>query len=243
MVLSEAGLHGAELFGAELIGANLHGMDLGTANLTSSDLPGAILVETNFEGATLSNWRIYGASVWNPYLSGATQSDLIITPVYEPTITVDNLELAQFIYLLLNNKRLRHIIDTITTKVVLILGRFAKERIVVLRALRERLRMYNYVPVLFDFDRPASRGLTETIRTLAHLARFIIADLTEPRSIPHELQAIVPDLAVPVKPILLRGSSGEYGLFQGLRRKYTGFWTHTVMMMLRACLPRLRRGC
>jgi len=238
--LINARLHGANLAGAELREVNLkraklpsavlvktnlfrailNRTDLDRAILVNADLSQALLIETSFEEANLSGCRIYGTSVWNPRLHGAIQSDLIITPEHEPTITVDNLEVAQFIYLLLSNERIRHVIDTITTKVVLILGRFTEERIAVLRALRERLRTHNYVPVLFDFDKPASRDLTETIRTLAYLARFIIADLTEPRSIPHELQAIVPDLAVPVKPILLRGSSGEYGLFQDLRRKY-----------------------
>ena len=41
------------------------------------------------------------------------------------------------------------------------------------------------------------------------MARFIIADLTDPSSIPKELEAIVPDLAVPVQP-LLEGSSRSY---------------------------------
>jgi len=49
--------------------------------------------------------------------------NLIITDDNEPTITVDNLEVAQFIYLLLNNQKIRDVIDTITSKVVLILGR------------------------------------------------------------------------------------------------------------------------
>jgi hypothetical protein len=95
-------------------------------------------------------------------------------------ITVDNVEVAQFIYLLLHNEKIREVIDTIAKKAVLILGRFAGERKAVLDAIREKLRRQNYLPILFDFEKPASRDLTETISTLAHMARFIIADLTEP---------------------------------------------------------------
>ena len=45
-------------------------------------------------------------------------------------------ELAQFIYLLLNNARIREVIDTITSKTVLILGPFTPERKRTLNALR-----------------------------------------------------------------------------------------------------------
>jgi len=47
------------------------------------------------------------------------QSDLIITQHDEPVITVDNIEIAQFVYLLLKNAKLRSVIDTLTTKSVL----------------------------------------------------------------------------------------------------------------------------
>jgi hypothetical protein len=43
------------------------------------------------------------------------------------------------------------------------------------------------------------------VTTLAHLARFIVADLTDPASLPKELEAIVPRLAVPVVPLLEKG--------------------------------------
>ena len=216
--LSGAALRKANLSGADLRKANLSGTDLNRANLSEADLTRSQLVWTNFEEANLTSCSVFGISAWELELSGAIQSDLIITPPDEPTITVDNLEVAQFIYLLLNNERIRDVIDTITSKVVLILGRFTPERKAVLDAIRNELRKRDYLPVLFDFDKPASRDLTETVRTLAHLARFIIADLTEPRSIPQELQAIVPGLAVPVQPLLLEGSTGEWSMFQDLRK-------------------------
>jgi hypothetical protein len=53
----------------------------------------------------------------------------------EPEITVDNIEIAQFIYLMLNNQKVRDVIDTITSKVVLI-RRFTADRKAVLDALR-----------------------------------------------------------------------------------------------------------
>jgi len=61
-------------------------------------------------------------------LKDATQSNLVITPDEESKIEVNNLEVAQFIHLLLNNAKIRDVIDTITSKVVLIVGRFTPQR-------------------------------------------------------------------------------------------------------------------
>ena len=145
-------------------------------------------------------------------LEKAKQQNLIITS-NEPEITVDNIEVAQFVYLLLHNQKIRDVIDTIGKKAVLILGRFTAERKAVLDALREELRKRDYLPILFDFDVPATRDITETVSLLARMARFIIADLTDPSSIPKELEAIVPGLAVPVQP-LLEGPSRPYSMFR-----------------------------
>ncbi len=212
-----ANLRGANLQNAILKEANLTGADLEAANLTGADLSGANLSEANLRSSVLIGCNVYATSAWNIELEKAIQSGLIITKDREPTITVDNLEVAQFIYLLLNNKKIRDVIDTITSKVVLILGRFTNERKKVLDAIRVELIKHNYSPILFDFEKPISRDFTETIRTLAHLARFIIADLTDPSSIPQELQAIVPDLEVPIQPLLL-DTKREYAMFVDFRK-------------------------
>ena len=76
-------------------------------------------------------------SAWGLKLPRAKQQNLIITRNDEPEITVDNIEVAQFIYLLLHNETIRDVIDTVTSKVVLILGRFTDERKAVIDAVRE----------------------------------------------------------------------------------------------------------
>ena len=133
-------------------------------------------------------------------------------------MTVDSLDLAQFVYLLLGSAKIRQAIDTLTAKVVLILGRFGPERLSILEKIREALRNRAYLPILFNFPGPTSRDITETISTLAHLAQFVIVDLTDTRSIPQELMAIVPNLpSVPVQPLLAAGTA-EYGMFEHFRR-------------------------
>ena len=216
--LTSANLSGAHLTGADLSGAGLSGAGLRGADLACADLEGAPMVRADLTGADLTGCRIYGVSAWNLKLDGVKQQNLVITPKYEPAITVDNIEVAQFIYLMLNNQNVRAVIDTITSKAVLILGRFTDERKAVLDSLREELRKRNYLPILFDFSVPATRDITETISLLARMARFVVADITDAKSIQQELAVIVPDLpSVPVQPLLLEGSA-EYSMFEHFKR-------------------------
>jgi hypothetical protein len=210
--LREADLRGARLRGADLRGAHFRAADLTGADLVGADLRGAAFLHTVLTDADLTGSRIYGVSAWRLKLEGAKQH-LVITPTDEPEVTVDNIEVAQFVDLMLHNDKIRGVINTITSKAVLILGRFTGERKAVLDALRGELRRRNYLPILFDFEAPARQNFTETITLLARMARFIIADLTDPSSIPQELQAIIPSVRVPVQPILLEGSS-LYSMFK-----------------------------
>lgn len=219
--LNGANLSEALLLNALLVDAHLRETNLCFADLSKANLSGATLIGTKALDANLTGCRVHGISTWDIQLEGAEQSELIITPEEQPIITVDDLEAAQFIYLILNNQKIRSVIDTITSKAVLILGRFTRDRKIVLDRLREALRQQNYLPILFDFEKPDSRDLTETVSTLAHLARFIIVDLTDPSSAPHEVATVIPQCIVPVQPLLfLEEKKREYSMFQDLRRRY-----------------------
>jgi uncharacterized protein YjbI with pentapeptide repeats len=218
--LRVADLRVAKLNRANLCFADLRGADLSEVELSGADLRNAILVHTNLTKANLSGCSIHGISAWDLELSEAKQSDLVITASGDSIITVDNLEVAQFIYLLLNNEKIRHLIDTITSKVVLILGRFTPERKAILDAIREELRKLDYLPVLVDFEKPTKHTFIETVSTLAHMARFVIADFTDPKIVLQEVPHIVRSIAVPVKPLLLEGSVEEPVTLYDLRKNH-----------------------
>jgi hypothetical protein len=110
------------------------------------------------------------------------------------------------------------IIDTITAKAVLILGRFSKERKAVLDAIREELRKHNYLPIMFDFPPSCSRA------TLRRSKRWLVwhglwfADLTDAKSVLQELQAIVPDFPSVAVRILIKRGQYEPGMLDFIRR-------------------------
>jgi hypothetical protein len=217
--LNGANLSGAHLLMADLTQAYLFGANLTGANLYRADLNGAVLIRTNFTNAILTSCRVHGVSAWRLKLEGAMQQNLVITDGSEPEITVDNIEVAQFIYLMLSNRKIRDVIDSITSKAVLILGRFTDERKTVLDALREELRKRDYLPILFDFEKPRSRDTDETITLLARMTRFVIADISDAKAVLQELRAIVPDLpSVPVQPIIL-AMQEEPGMFDFYRNR------------------------
>jgi len=217
--LSEADLSGADLSAvdchstsftranlsrANLIGAVLTGGDLYGATLVEANLYRAIFIRTDLRNANLSRCNVYGTSVWDVQLEGAKQENLVITPLFKPVITVDNLEVAQFVYLLLNHKKLRDVFNAMTERGVLILGRFGGGGLEVLQAIAAKLREAKYLPIIFNFERPQDRNFTETVKTLAGLSRFVIADLSG-LSVPHELYATVPHFKIPFVPIIEAG--------------------------------------
>ena len=221
--LAGSDLRNADLSDANLISARLAGTDrrrasLEKADLREADLSNSNLVQAKISNANISKCHVYGVNVWDLGGTFKEQKDLIISRKGDPVITVDDVEVAQFVYLLLNNQKIRNVVDTVTIKTVLILGRFYEERKQVLDALREALRKRGFVPILFDFEPSKQRDLTETIQLLANMAKFVIADITDAKSIPQELSHIIPFLpSVPIQPILLISKEKEYAMFEHWR--------------------------
>ena len=222
--LSNANLLGAQLIAADLSGARLNGAKLlmarlNEANLSNASLIGSLLWETDFTEADLTGCQVFGVAAWGLRLDRAKQHNLVITPGYESEVTVDNIEVAQFVYLLLHNEKIRDVIDTVGKKGVLLLGRFTEGRIEVLERLRGELRKRDYLPIVFNFNKPETKDFTETVRLLAGLSKFVIADLSGPKSVPYEMGAIVSQTMIPFQPIIAAGETP----FSTLQDLWTGY--------------------
>ena len=76
-----------------------------------------------------------------------------------------------------------------------------------------------YLPIVFNFDKPETKDFTETVRLLAGLSKFVIADLTSPKSAPYELGAIVHQTMIPFQPIIEKDET-PFSMLQDLWINY-----------------------
>ncbi len=149
------------------------------------------LTNANFHVDSIKETVVYGISAWDLKTSPTSkQSKLVIEKTYgfysdiiaegRIPMMVDDIELAQFIYYLTNHKKLRETINVMNSRSVLLLGRFKNGGLERLYTIREWLLDRNYLPMIFDFERPDSMDLVEVITTMGGLSKFIIADLSGP---------------------------------------------------------------
>ena len=219
--LSHANLVKTNLTGSDLSGANLSDANLKDAILDGTNLMNARLLRSDLTGASITNSRVFGISSWKVTLDNSIQKNLNITPPDEPYISVDDIDVAQFIYLLLNYQLFGKKVENIIKKTVLLLGNFESDRKIVLQKLRDCFKQNGYTPIIFDFDKPNSRCISETVLLVANLSCFIIADITDPKCIREELNTIIPSLpSVLIQPIIVKGQD-PYITFQGLETSYT----------------------
>jgi hypothetical protein len=216
--LFEANLSNSNLQNALLNDAILKYSDLRGANLRGANLKGARLTFADLRNADLTGAAIFGISASDAKLENAIQKNLVITPSSDPEIIVDNLEVAQSMYSFFrDHKKIRNVIKTMGQRAVLILGRFTRERKKILDAIAERLRQLGLLPIIFDFDPIPTRDYTETIITLTGLSKFIIADITEPRAVPQEAQAIIPNFKIPFISIIQKDEL-PWAMFEDFNR-------------------------
>lgn len=194
--LVDATLENATLFQADLVGANLIRTNLKRATLFNATLGSCQFIKTDLSGADLSESYIYGISTWDIKTDKDTiMKNLIINN--DPLITVNDIEIAQFIYMISNNKRIRNIIDTMRTKAVLILGSFDESSKLILNKFTETLQNNNLIPIVFYFRGSIKQSLIETVKTMALLSRFVIIDLSIRSGQLYELGKIGDSIKVP----------------------------------------------
>lgn len=131
----------------------------------------------------------------------------------------DQLEALYATLAKLNDSEQARVVSEIYRSRVLILGRFDPVHKAILDALGQALEAHprHYRKHLFDYEAPAGRNLTEWVRTHALMSRFIVADISDPNSVPHELANIVPTSpSVPIVPIIREGAR-DYSMFRDLR--------------------------
>jgi len=68
-----------------------------------------------------------------------------------------------------------------------------------------------------DFEPSVNQTSIETIKTLASMARFVIADITDARSVLQELGVIVPTLPTVAIRLLIKKSEHEYSMLDYIR--------------------------
>lgn len=215
--LSSASLRFADLSETQMRDADLSCADAEAANFQMASLNGVRFIRTRLVRADLRYAYVFGVAVWDADLTGANQEHLRVTED-DMGVVVDDLALAQIVHLLISGSGVARLLSATTKRIVLILGRFSGDRKPFLDILKAILGHLGYVPILFDFAAPEGRDSTETVRAIAHMARFIVADLCDPRCVPQELTTIVPHLpSVPLVPVI-ESSQEPWGMFDHFAR-------------------------
>lgn len=227
--LTKANLYKANLSGVRLHRANLNEANLSKANLNGANLSNASLNLANLIGTNINECVVYGISTWDIKTNNKTaMKDLVISRHGQPLMTVDDIEVAQFIYMLLNNEKIAKFINTMRTKTILILGSFDSKSMTVLETLKDTIRGNGYLPLLFDFAAPHTQELMETVKTMALLSSFVVVDLSIRSGQLHELASLVRDTYIPFATIAREGTEvtamhGEFKHYYWYKDKYFSY--------------------
>jgi len=214
---TEASLYGCNLYKADLTQADLRRANLTEANLLRAILVGAnltganltrcSLIEADISSANLTSCKVYGCSAWDIKTNQKTiMQDLIVNREDQLSMMVDDIEIAQFIYMIADNQKISKIIDNMRTKAVLILGSFDDASMAAIAALKGAIRNHGMIPLLFTFEQPKHKSLMGTVRTMAELSSLVIVDQSIFANQIFEMSNLVLNVHVPFARIAREGS-------------------------------------
>lgn len=198
--LSHAELNDAWLNDANLVQATLFHCKLVNAKLMNAQLAGAVLIGTNLERANLTGCEVQGMFAWGLKLKEAIQRDIQVKLPVRQKITVDQLEIAQLLHLRLSSKNNLFGVETISPRLVLVLGEYRKENWSTFSTIRAQLRTHGYVPLRLEHSELGAAEI-ETIATLASLSRFVLFEISDIETWADRLPALLPHLTYPIIPI------------------------------------------
>jgi Pentapeptide repeats (8 copies) len=234
--LREADFRGARMVGVNLSEASLRRTRMDGADLCRADLSDSLLDETDLRAAKLRGALVPGTFVRRVRIDAHTDqhellAELLVAWDRKPgdqviTTEVDDLRVAQFHNIVDEPGAVGKLLAATTQRVVLILGRFTPRRKAVLNALARALGRRGKIAIIFDFPTPEQREISDTVRFIAGMSEFVVVDLTDASSVPLELQATVPDLMVPVLPVIQAGRR-TFAMFSDLQRRY--FWVQPTL--------------
>jgi uncharacterized protein YjbI with pentapeptide repeats len=203
---------------AVLKGTTIRACNLGHASFVDTSLEDTLITDSAAPYVNAKRIRI-GANVEQRKLFLGHTISAVSGGLYQRRITADDLRMASFLGELEMPDCLPHLINAGNDYLVLILGRFSKTGRGVLETLEHNVWARGRIPLVFDFEGPTQRKLVDAVRFFACLSQFIIVDLSSPRSVPFELQAVVPQLAIPLVP-LIRDGNKPFAMFSDLTRTY-----------------------
>lgn len=234
--LTDADLRGARLDGATLAAAILRRTRLDGACLREADLTEVVLDETSLKGSDLRGATIHDAFIRRVRTDAATDQRGLFVDLHmawdRPRgkklvfTEADDLRVAQFHNIVDEPGAVGKLLAATTRRVVLLLGRFTPARKATLAALARALGTRGKIAIIFDFPAPEQREISDTVRFIAAMSEFMVVDLTDASSVPLELQATVPELMIPVLPII-QTRRRTFAMFSDLQRRY--FWVQPTL--------------
>lgn len=232
--MSEARMRWAQLPGAAIMNCNLNRADLRDCDLRGALVWGNATWGIETRGAQQEG-LLMGTNGFDPlhrYAAGSAELEDLRARDRPPlarrvieaardwqAIEIGDLATADFVAAIENNRaNMARVLTSASRKLVLMLGRFTGRQRQVLRTIEDSLKGLGFLPMIFDFE-VGGRDLAGTLLALAAMSRFVIADLTDPRSVAMECQLIIPNVRVPFVPLIRTGRE-IFAMFQSLADRF-----------------------